>query len=126
MNELLTQESADAVCQTKNSSLPLPQSRKDFWLLEKFMTSSGNKNIISGEPIPTRAFLTKTGKIVEKSGRLLDSDLYPNVSEEFYLPKTVALLDFFPKSKKIRKRICLFNLIKNNQEVDFAKFFIIF
>ena len=126
VNELLTQESAEAVCQTKNSSLPLPRSKKDFWLLRKFMTSSGNKNIKNGHPIPTRAFLTKNGKIVEKSGRFLDTDIYPNVSEEFYLPKTVALLDFFPKSKKIRKRICLFNLIKNNREPGFAKFFIVF
>ena len=96
VNEWLTQESAEAVCQTKNSSLPLPRSRKDFWLLKKLMKSSGNKNIISGDPIPTRAFLTKDVKIVEKSGRLLETNLYPNVSEEFYLPKTVALLDFFP------------------------------
>ena len=122
VNELLTQESVEAVCQTKNSSLPLPRSKKDFWLLRKFMTSSGNKNIKSGHPIPTRAFLTKNGKIVEKSGRLLDTDMYPNVSEEFYLPKTVALLDFFPKSKKNGKRICLFNLIQTNQEVDFTNF----
>ena len=68
------------------------------------MASSGNENIKSGNPIPTRAFLTKNGQIVEKSGHFLDTNLYPNVSEEFYLPKTVALLDFFPTSKKNKKK----------------------
>ena len=104
VNELLTQESAEAVCQTKNSSLPLPRSKKDLWLLRKFMTSSGNKNIKCSHPIPTRAFLTKNGKIVEKSGRFLDTNMYPNVSEEFFFTKNGSFIRFFPKIEKNKKK----------------------